>query len=204
MSKKSNSFSSRRCNQKQVTILETTWGFVIQKGTGAKNRAFWGEILALAGILAFGAAAYGQWLWPVSEQGFDLVPFKIGATVMFFVLAAWLYFIARNGLITEVQVDTDGRSVGVVRRNREGNGYLESLVKFEEVESLYIKRTKIRRSAGELFINVRGGFEPLLLADAPTVELEPLLARLREVCLKPALTVVSNTSTDTDAGTLVA
>ncbi|MEE9427133.1 MAG: hypothetical protein V3V25_03195, partial [Paracoccaceae bacterium] len=143
-----NTLSSPKSNQSQVVILETTWGFVIQKGSGAKSRAFFGEILAMLGILAFGAAAYGQWLRPVSEQGFDLVPFKIGATVLFFVMAAWLYFIARNGLITEVQVDTNGRSVGVVRRNREGSGALESLVKFEDIESLFIKRTKIRRSAG--------------------------------------------------------
>ncbi|MEE9427181.1 MAG: hypothetical protein V3V25_03440, partial [Paracoccaceae bacterium] len=98
----------------------------------------------------------------------------------------------------------NGRSVGVVRRNREGSGALESLVKFEDIESLFIKRTKIRRSAGELFLTQRGGYEPLLLAGASTAELEPLLEHLREVCRKPELSIVDNSPKSVVENTLVA
>ena len=165
-----------------IRVRDTEWGFVVQKHGCADRRAFWGEVLALVALLAFGVVAYGQWLWPGADNNPDLLPFKMGATVLFFVLAAWMYKLARTGLTSEIHVDTENGNLGFVRRNKEGVPTLDSAVKFDQIESLFMKRTKQRFGADSLFMNIRGSAGAVLLSRAPAVELESLLERMRTDC----------------------
>ena len=176
--------------KKRVVTKETSWGFVIMRGGCADKRAYWGEVSALMGVFAFGAVAYAQWLWPGTNTSAELFPFRMGITVAFFVLSTWLYFIARTGLTTEVQVDAKSGHVGFVRRNKEGYGVLEDRCKFEEIESLFITRTQTPFSTDRLYARIQGRRSDVLIATAPKKELEPLLDRLHQTC-RPAVLSVS-------------
>ncbi len=171
--------SGGRKNKAAVNISEANWGYIIRAGIPARSRASFGELAALAGCIIFGFFAFGLWTMPGSTSSAELFPIKIGITVVFFVISAWLYLMARRGFTTEVQIDIKRQEVRLAQRNREGESSLVERFGFEEIDSVYMKRTKSEFSNDHLFLNLREAHAAVPVASALTVELEPLLERLR-------------------------
>ncbi len=163
-----------------ICISDTILGYSISKGGSARLRANMGEMAAIVGCLFFGAASFGQWLIPNSALGPELLQFKLSGTIMFFVFAALLYLIARRGLTVESQINKKNATLRIVRRNREGGSMVLAQHRFAEIDSVFIKRSKSDFIADQMFVRIKSGSAPLLIARGPAPELEPLLDRIQK------------------------
>ncbi|MBV1902648.1 MAG: hypothetical protein KUG58_03325 [Marinosulfonomonas sp.] len=168
--------SSRRVAA--ISISETFWGYIIRKGGSAAQRASLGEVFATMATMMFGVAAYCQWLLPGTIYSIEVLPFKIAGTVVFFVLAFLNYSIARKGLMYETQIDQKNRVVRTARRNRQGISSVLNVHRFEDIGSVYIRRSHSAFIADQLYVNFDGRARPLLVASGPKADLEPLLGRM--------------------------
>ena len=172
----------RSPSKKSVTSRKIQSGLVITTGPFSRRSAYWGEVAALVGVIGFGAMAYGQWLWPGFVGSGDVLGLKIATTAAFFGPAVALYRIARIGLTTEVQLNSQNRTLSFVRRNKEGQATPNRRISFDEIESLFIRRGQSAGQPSRLFLKLRNGGRLLVLARAPTRELEPILEHLRVTC----------------------
>ena len=161
-----------------VDLSDTEWGYIIRPGEKALTRAAYGEIAASFAAVLLGMAAFGQWLIPGTSGAFDLVPFKIGATVIFFLGASFLYLISRRGLCYEVQIDLARRVMRTARRNRNGHATALSVVPIAEVESVFMQRAKSAFLFNRLFVRIAGARGVTEIAMGPERELAPILQRL--------------------------
>ncbi|MGB5558461.1 MAG: hypothetical protein WBN04_10675 [Paracoccaceae bacterium] len=161
-----------------VDVSETDWGYIIRPGDQALTRAAYGEMAASFGGVLLGMSAFGLWLIPGTNGSADLVPFKLGATVIFFVGAAFLYLIARRGLCQEVHIDLVRRVLRTARRNRHGNATPVWAVPIAEVESVFMQRAKSSFLRNRLCVRFAGDRTATEIAVAPESELAPILQRL--------------------------
>ena len=168
--------SSRRVAA--ISISETFWGYIIRKGGSAVQRASLGELFATMATMIFGVGAYCQWLLPGTLFSIDVLPFKIAGTVVFFVLAFLNYTIARKGLMYETQIDQKNRVLRTARRNRQGISSVLDVHRFEDINSVYIRRSHSPIIADQLYVNFDDRSRPLLVVSGPKSDLEPLLRRM--------------------------
>ena len=101
--------------QGAVSVSETNWGYIVRKGARARKLAGMGEVAAVFACLMLGTFAYAPWVLPVSINDVVILPYKISATIMFFVFSALSYLMSRRGLSFEVQIDTRQRVVRTAR-----------------------------------------------------------------------------------------
>ena len=168
--------SSRRVAA--ISISETFWGYIIRKGGSAAQRASLGEVIATLATMMFGVAAYCQWLLPGTIYSTEILPFKLAGTAVFFVLAFLNYTIARKGLMYETQIDQKNRVVRTARRNRQGISSVLAVHRFEDIGSVYIRRSHSSLIADQLYVNFDGRSRPMLVASGRKADLEPLLGRM--------------------------
>lgn len=168
--------SSRRVAA--ISISETFWGYIIRKGGFAAQKASLGEVFATMATMMFGVAAYCQWLLPGTLFSIDVLPFKIAGTAIFFMLAFLNYTIARKGLMYETQIDQKKRVVRTARRNRQGVSSVLKVHRFEDIGSVYIRRSQSPFVADQLYVNFDDRSRPLLVASGQKSDLEPLLRRM--------------------------
>lgn len=161
------------------SIGETYWGLIVRRGSAAQDRAALGEIAATLGCVFFGIMAYSNWLLPGRILETEVLPFKIAGTAVFFMFAGFLYLIARRGLHFEAQIDTKRRQFRIVRRNREGAASLVESYPFEEIERVYLVRSKTF-TPDRLYVQPRGRSWPIMLAAGRGNVLDPILERMIE------------------------
>ncbi len=159
-------------------IGKTNWGYIIGGGPAAVRRAGYGEVAAVFACLMFGTFAYAPWILPAAFNDFLIMPYKIAATAMFFTFSIMNYRISHQGLAFEVQIDTLRGNLRTVRRNR-GNAVtvLEKFA-FDDIESVYMKRSKSPNAVARVFVQPVGRSRPLLVAKGPARDLEPVLRLL--------------------------
>lgn len=161
-----------------VSIDETNWGYIVSRGARARRIAGFGEVAAVAACLMFGTFAYAPWVLPVSISNVDVLPYKISATIMFFVFSALLYIMSRRGLSFEVQIDTRRRIVRTARRNRANTVTQIEQFAFSDIKSVHMKRSKSPMAVGQIFLNPTGSNRAVLVASGPARDLEPVLRRM--------------------------
>jgi len=162
-----------------VKVSKAQSGYSISKGGPARQRADMGELVATGGCLFFATLSLGHWLVPQATVGAEILPYQISGTILFFGISALLLIIARRGLTSEVQIDTERKVLRVVRRNRKGAITVMSHMRFAEIGSVYIKRSKSEDIANQMFVRSKPGAMAILIASGPAHELEPLLGRLQ-------------------------
>ncbi len=161
-----------------VSVDETSWGYIVSNGARARRIAGFGEVAAIAACLMFGTFAYAPWVLPVSISNVDVLPYKISATIMFFVFSALLYIMSRRGLSFEVQIDTRRRIVRTARRNRANTVTQIEQFAFSEINSVHMKRSKSPMAVGQIFLKPTGSNRAVLVATGPARDLEPVLRRM--------------------------
>lgn len=165
--------------QQAVSVSETFWGYIIDRGTLAIKRASLGELFAMAGCIILGFFAYATWLLPGSVNSTEVFPLKISITIMFFVFSALLYLIARRGLSVEIQIDIKSQKVRLARRNRENQATVIASYHFADIDSVFMKRSQSPFVADRLFIQPKNSKGAILVATGSSNDLEPLLSRFR-------------------------
>lgn len=123
----------------------------------------------------FGTFAYAPWVLPVAINDVVVLPYKISATLMFFVFAALLYNMARRGLSFEVHIDTRRKLVRTARRNRAGVVTHIEKFAFAQIKSVNMKRSKSPVAVAQILLKPTGSRRTVLVASGPARDLEPVL-----------------------------
>jgi hypothetical protein len=159
-----------------VNIEETFWGYVVGPGQRAILRADKGEGLAAICSMVFLILAFALWLAPGVQTTPVVLSFKIAITVVFFVLAAKLYLMAKRGFLSEVQVDLNENELRVVRRNRGNESVTLESYKFREIGTVYVERASGAFMLHHLYVKPIRSNRPVLVASGP----ERVLAEMRQ------------------------
>jgi hypothetical protein len=160
-------------------LNETLWGYVIRPGDRTITRAAYGEMVATFIGILLGMAAYGQWLLPGSINDIDMLPIKIGSTVILFTVGALLYFMSRRGMCPEFQVDLQRRQIRRAVRNRRGIPTQTEVLDFSALDGAFLRRTKSAFIPDRLYVR-RAKQSLIEVSSGREVDLAPILKRLIE------------------------
>ncbi|WP_417247701.1 hypothetical protein [Celeribacter sp.] len=156
----------------------TAWGYRLVARNIVARVAPLLERLALAGAVASVAGMAGMWFLPGSSLAVDLVGIKALMGVALGLTAIALFHLSARGLAREVQVDLDREEVRVVWRNRKDHFQLASVVGFDEVSSLYVKRSILPAGIARLGLRYDGGKQTVALVRGGNEEMQLLRQRL--------------------------
>ncbi len=159
-------------------LVGTNWGYVIKPSETMLVRAAYGEMIALFFAVLTGMAAFGLWVIPGSHDTAELIPFKLAGTAIFFVIAGMLYLIAQRGLCHEAHVDLRRRELRTARRNRHGRATPVCAATMDEVERVYLQRSKASLLRSRLCVEFAGQALIMEVAEGSEAELAPILQRL--------------------------
>lgn len=162
-----------------VNIEDTFWGYVIGPGKRATQRADKGEGLAAISSMVFLILAFALWLAPGVLTSPVVLTFKIAITVVFFIVAAKLYLMAKRGFLSEVQVDLNENELRVVRRNRGNESVTLESYKFREIGTVYVERAVGTFMLHHLYAKPIGSSRPVLVASGPERVLMEMRQKLR-------------------------
>jgi hypothetical protein len=127
-------------NDLPYTIDETYWGYIIRANQAPPSGLLLGQAMAWFAGIAFIVAAIGLWVLPLSSTNPDVVPLKLGVSILFFGFAAMLMWFASRGTEAELQIDTALGEVREVMRNRAGKPSLIGRYGFDAIGGVYIDR----------------------------------------------------------------
>jgi len=165
---------------------ESHWGYTIRDrnaANGLRCAAIAGS--RFAGIILL-MAALGLWVMPDSAHSPDLFAMKLAAMVMFTVVGGALVWAGRAPRHLEFQVDTLRGELRVGGRDLRGGFRVSSILRFEQVASVYLLRSKDRSQPTRLFLRLSVGEGAIEVASGTEEGLESLRLRLtRDLARNP-------------------
>lgn len=169
-----------------AVVDETHWGYTICDGiaAGRVNRSvaavgrFLGVILLMA--------ALGLWVLPDAAHSPDLLTMKLAAMVMFTVVGGTLFWTGRAARDLEVQVDMLRGEVRIGHRGFRDGFRVSNLLRFDQVASVYLLRSKDRSQPTRMFLRLAGQDGAVEIARGPQASLEALRLRLTRDLARPA------------------
>jgi hypothetical protein len=157
---------------------ESHWGYAIRDrnaANGLRCAATAGS--RFAGIILL-MAALGLWVLPDTAHSSELLTMKLAAMVMFTVVGGALFWAGRAPRHLEFHVDRLRGELRIGRRDLRGGFRLASLLRFEDVASVYLLRSKDRSQPTRLFLRLAAGDGAIEVASGAEEGLELLRLRL--------------------------
>lgn len=147
-------FSGPRPRDASVSTVETYWGYILRA-----NKANRSQVILLQWSTAFLGvslllAALGLWVLPGSTVASDVLGFKLGLTTVILVLGMLMVRFASNGTNYEVQVDSTRKELREALRNNQGKARIMKRIKFEDMDAVYIDRSKGAGSKARLMVRM--------------------------------------------------
>lgn len=133
-----------------------SWGYTVSMHNGAASRYLMRVETALyvAGFVIF-IMVLGLWLMPGTNYSMMVIGLKTGLSMAMGIAAMGLLELAGRGLRREVQFDSTRKQIRSVWRNRKNRTSLHSVLEFEEINSIFIRRRKMPQDNAVL--NIRFG-----------------------------------------------
>lgn len=153
-------------------VTETAWGYVVAAGGTLSRNAAAIERAAWLAALALFALAGGHWLVPV-VHGLLGLGTQIALSVALGLVGLALSWLADRGLLEEVQVDLEARTLRWTLGNARGGLRILREVGFDEIGSVFVHRAEgpgqparlcVRVGRGDEQIELARGREPWLIA----------------------------------------
>lgn len=163
----------RQVEPSSFTIDETYWGYVVRGTEDAPLRVQIAQGMAWLTGIGFAIATLGMWAIPMTQFQGDLLPMKLGATMILAGFAAYLLWFASRGTRTELQFDTRLGEVREIVRNQAGRPTLIGRYGFDAIGGVHIDRSAthhgqaclvLRQGNTAQFIPVAWGLESQLLS----------------------------------------
>lgn len=157
-------------------IEKTDWGYAIRDELPrSATRAMIAASGRFAGTILLIVAA-GLLLLPDDVHAPELLGMKLAAIVIFAVFGAALLLAGRRVQHPEIHVDTTRGEVRLGRRGIKGGFDLRASLKFADIASIYLLRTKDHSQPTRLFLRLAGADLAIEVASGA----EPALEHLRE------------------------
>ncbi len=156
------STGSARAGYGSIHRAETDWGYALSCAPERARMLHTLEIFLWGGALLSSFLGLLLWVWPGATVDAPLLGIKLGLTLCFALFAVALGSLARRGMVREIQVDMRRAQLRVTMRNRAGTRRLQTVVGFDEIGSVFLRRSFVPLQVTHL--NVRFGTEGKVIA----------------------------------------
>ncbi|WP_460273348.1 hypothetical protein [Celeribacter sp. ULVN23_4] len=138
-----------------ISRQDQGWGYSLVRLDGMQHlRARCERLIRLLAILCF-VAMGGLWLLPGATFSLSVIGIKAALSISLGLAGLAFGHLAERGLTREVQIDLQRFQVRVVWRNRKSDTRLITVVAFEEIGSVFLRRVAGARGLSAL--NLRYG-----------------------------------------------
>ncbi len=159
-------------------INSTLWGYVLLSAM-AHEKPRMAVILTrrfIAAVLVL--AALAMWVVPNAVLGADIASMKLGLTVLYLALGFWFFYMPRQVLRREVQVNLTRGELRLGFRNKAGIFSLQAVHAFADVDIVVLWQPEKERELATLYLRLRGTGVGIVAARGPVGELMPLKGQL--------------------------
>ncbi|AVW90748.1 hypothetical protein DA792_06305 [Celeribacter baekdonensis] len=121
---------------------DTAWGYCLLNDYGGPTQILcrFEQVARAVSILAFAMMA-GLWLLPNANFTAAVIGIKAALSLSLGLIALAFGSLAKRGLHREVQIDTQRGQVRVVWRNRKSAVRLHTVIGFDEIGSVFLRRS---------------------------------------------------------------
>ena len=144
-----------QAEQNSFAIDETYWGYVVRGTEDVPMRVQIAQGMAWFTGIGFAIAALGMWAIPMTQFQGEVLPMKLGATIVMVGFAAYLLWFASRGTHSELQFDTRLGEVREIVRNQAGRPTLIGRYGFDAIGGVHIDRSATRH--GQACLVLRQG-----------------------------------------------
>ena len=146
---------NRQVEKSSFAIDETYWGYVVRGTDGVPMRVQIAQGMAWFTGICFAIAALGMWAIPMTQFQGEVLPMKLGTTIVMVGFAAYLLWFASRGTHSELQFDTRLGEVREIVRNQAGRPTLIGRYGFDAIGGVHIDRSATRH--GQACLVLRQG-----------------------------------------------
>ena len=163
----------------QVRVWDTHWGFSIsEKLEGRYDPAALTEFVTkLLGMVMLPACGIVLFL-PEVVSGAGQTIVQAAMMIAFVLVGFALYRHADKGFRTKIQIDSSNREIRLGTQNAKGRFHLTHTYPVDDVESVFIARSKDTRTKAALKMRVKSGGQTLKLVEGSEAALTPILERV--------------------------
>jgi hypothetical protein len=153
-------------------VDETYWGYVVRGTENEPLRVQIAQGMAWFTGICFAIATLGMWAIPLTRFQGDVLPMKLGATILLAGIATYLLWFASRGTRSELHFDTRLGEVREIVRNQAGRPTLVGRYGFDAIGGVHIDRSAthhgqaclvLRQGNTSQFVPVAWGKESQLL-----------------------------------------
>jgi hypothetical protein len=145
------------------SLLKTcAWGYTVLKSTSKASRFLMRiEVVLLWVGLGIFTMVLGLWLMPGTNNSMTVIGLKTGLSMALGIAAMAMIELAGRGLRREIQFDSKRKQIRSVWRNRKNRTSLDTILEFEEINSIFVRRHKMPQDHAVL--NIRFGVKGEIL-----------------------------------------
>ncbi|UWP96356.1 hypothetical protein K3X48_05065 [Aliiroseovarius crassostreae] len=168
-------------------LTHTRWGYMITScdAAGVAMRAGY-LLLRYGGIVLF-LVAVGLWVMPGASVHPDIIPFKIGVSVLFALLGSVLFWSGTNDRCGETQVDLERRQLRRGLRRANGRFSVVAEMPLQQAGDLFVSRPAYEGDDAVLYVRRNDAPLAFEVAAGPEDLLYPLLKRIKADMRRAAL-----------------
>lgn len=177
------------------SMLKTcAWGYtVLRNGSITSRYLMRVEVALIWGGIGIFAMVLGLWLMPGTNNSMAVIGLKTGLSMALGIAAMAMLELAGRGLRREVQFDSGRKQVRSVWRNRKNRTSLQTVLEFEEINSIFVRRRKMPQDNAVLNIRYGAKGEVLEVASGEESAMRALWEKLNKDLLRamPERVVIS-------------
>lgn len=160
-------------------ILEQTyWGYVLREPeVQGVLRVLGAAVSRFAGTLML-LIAIGLLTLPHGAAGVGIAEMRLGVMAVVTAIGLLLFFFGRQEPHPEFHVDTNHGEIRVGRRDWRGRIHISARLRFVDIASVYLLRSKDHRQPARLFLRLKGSDGAIEVASGAEESLEALRLRL--------------------------
>lgn len=160
------------------TLEQTYWGYVLREPEARGIvRVLGAAVSRFAGTLML-LIAIGLLILPHGADGTGIAEMRLGVMAVVTAIGLLLFFFGRQEPHPEFHVDTNHGEIRVGRRDWRGTVHVSARLRFLDVASVYLLRSKDRRQPTRLFLRLKGSDGAIEVASGDEEALEALRLRL--------------------------
>lgn len=159
-------------------VDETYWGYVVRGTEDAPLRVQIAQGMAWFTGIGFAIATLGMWAIPLTQFQGDVLPMKLGATILLAGIATYLLWFASRGTRSELHFDTRLGEVREIVRNQAGRPTLVGRYGFDAIGGVHIDRSATQHGQACLVLRQGNTSQFIPVAWGPECQLLSLRDRL--------------------------
>lgn len=172
--------NTARTAASKLRVWESHWGFnVSEKKKRTNDQSILSELaIKLVGMMMIPAAGIVLFLPGIQSQSNGVVVVQAAMLLAFLAVGFGLHRYADRGFRMKFQVDSARSEIRVGTLNAKDGFYIRTILKVDDIESVFIVRSKEPSKPAQLRVRMKAGTQTVPLAEGSEHSLVPILERI--------------------------